>query len=38
MKHTDFMSIAGANWNKLSEKDKLKYEKLASVDKVRFEK
>ena len=38
LKHTDFMGMAAAEWNKLSEKEKEKYVKLEAKDKVRYEK
>lgn len=38
LKHTDFMVFAGAGWNKLTDTEKEKYDKLAEKDKQRFEK
>jgi magnesium-transporting ATPase (P-type) len=38
MKHTDFMGLAAANWNKLSDKDKEPYVKLQEKDQKRYEK
>lgn len=37
MKHTDFMTVAAANWNGLTSKQKEPYEKMAEKDKKRYE-
>ena len=35
MKHTDFMTIAGAKWNTMTDDEKAPYEKMAAEDKIR---